>query len=369
MRTCETGRIFDVRRFSTHDGGGIRTTVFFKGCPLRCAWCHNPEGIPFERRPVWVSGRCMGCGDCASTARDGGVRAGDGGMVINPKAQEEWDALMDGCPTGALRWDSRDVRADELMAELRRDAAFFAHGGGVTLSGGDPLMQPGFAREILLRCRAEGIHTAVETELEAARKASEFHRKALREIRTELSSAAGYAELGRRQGAAAEDYLEKIQSVLGSMESTIACTLGEPLGDEPAGDEAADIKALAGKRVLLVDDNELNREVMKAMLVGHGLMVEESCNGSEAVAAVRANAPGYYQFLLMDSEMPVMDGFEATVCIRSLPNRIRANTPIIALTVNAVPENRERAAVVGMDDFLVKPTSSARLLRSLAKLQ
>ena len=168
MRTCETGRIFDVRRFSTHDGGGIRTTVFFKGCPLRCAWCHNPEGIPFERRPVWFSGRCMGCGDCASTARDGGVRAGDGGMVVNPKAREEWDALMDGCPTGALRWDSRDVRADELMAELRRDAAFFAHGGGVTLSGGDPLMQPGFAREILLRCRAEGIHTAVETELEAA---------------------------------------------------------------------------------------------------------------------------------------------------------------------------------------------------------
>ena len=209
----------------------------------------------------------------------------------------------------------------------------------------------------------------LETELEAARKAAEFHRKALREIRTELSSAAGYAELGRRQGAAAEDYLEKIQSVLGSMESTIACTLGEPLGDEPAGDEAADIEALAGKRVLLVDDNELNREVMKAMLVGHGLMVEESCNGSEAVAAVRANAPGYYQFLLMDIEMPVMDGFEATVCIRSLPNRIRANTPIIALTVNAVPENRERAAVVGMDDFLVKPTSSARLLRSLAKLQ
>ena len=209
----------------------------------------------------------------------------------------------------------------------------------------------------------------LETELEAARKAAEFHRKALREIRTELSSAAGYAELGRRQEAAAEDYLEKIQSVLGSMESTIACTLGEPLGDEPAGDEAADIEALAGKRVLLVDDNELNREVMKAVLVGHGLMVEESCNGSEAVAAVRANAPGYYQFLLMDIEMPVMDGFEATVCIRSLPNRIRANTPIIALTVNAVPENRERAAVVGMDDFLVKPTSSARLLRSLAKLQ
>lgn len=209
----------------------------------------------------------------------------------------------------------------------------------------------------------------LEKELEAARKAAEFHKKTLREIRTELSSAAGYAELGRRQGAAAEDYLEKIQSVLGSVESTIACALGESLSDEPAGDEAADVEALAGKRVLLVDDNELNREVMKAVLVGRGLLVEESCNGSEAVAAVRANEPGYYHFILMDIEMPVMDGYEATVRIRSLPNRIRANTPIIALTVNAVPENRERAAVVGMDDFLVKPTSSARLLRSLAKLQ
>ena len=168
MRTCETGRIFDVRRFSTHDGGGIRTTVFFKGCPLCCAWCHNPEGISPQRRPVWFSGRCIGCGDCASSARDGGVRATGNGMTLDPRAREDWDALMDGCPTGALRWDSRDVTADELMVELRRDAAFFAHGGGVTLSGGDPLMQPDFAREILLRCRAEGIHTAVETELEAA---------------------------------------------------------------------------------------------------------------------------------------------------------------------------------------------------------
>lgn len=168
MRRCETGRIFDVRRFSTHDGGGIRTTVFFKGCPLRCAWCHNPEGISLQRRPVWFSGRCIGCGDCASSARDGGVRATGNGMTLDPRAREDWDALMDGCPTGALRWDSRDVTADELMVELRRDAAFFAHGGGVTLSGGDPLMQPDFAREILLRCRAEGIHTAVETELEAA---------------------------------------------------------------------------------------------------------------------------------------------------------------------------------------------------------
>ena len=129
------------------------------------------------------------------------------------------------------------------------------------------------------------------------------------------------------------------------------------------------IQALKGKRVLLVDDNALNREIMREVLVGHGLIVEEGVNGSEAVAAVKANEPGYYHFILMDIEMPVMDGYEATVKIRKLPNRIRANIPIIALTANAVAENRERAAVIGMDDFLVKPTNSARLLRSLAKFQ
>ena len=116
-----------------------------------------------------------------------------------------------------------------------------------------------------------------------------------------------------------------------------------------------------------MDDNELNREIMKEVLVEHGLMVEEAGNGNEAVAAVKAKEPGYYHFILMDIEMPVMDGFEATMNIRKLPNRIRANIPIIALTANAVPENRESATVAGMDDFLVKPTNSARLLRSLAK--
>ena len=117
----------------------------------------------------------------------------------------------------------------------------------------------------------------------------------------------------------------------------------------------------------IVDDNELNREILEEVLLDHGLLFEEADNGSKAVAAVKEHEPGYYQFILMDIEMPVMDGYEATVKIRKLPNRIRANIPIIALTANAVAENRERAAVIGMDDFLVKPTNSARLLRSLAK--
>ena len=173
MTTSErTGRIFDVRRFSTHDGGGIRTTVFFKGCPLRCAWCHNPEGIDFGRRPLWFAGKCIGCGSCVEAARCGGVRRTETGIAVDPSAGEDWDAVLDACPTGALRWDSRDVSVDELMEAIRRDAPFYVHGGGgATLSGGDPLMQADFARELLLRCREEGVHTAIETELHAPEEA------------------------------------------------------------------------------------------------------------------------------------------------------------------------------------------------------
>ncbi len=207
----------------------------------------------------------------------------------------------------------------------------------------------------------------LKEELNTVRKATEFHKKSLRDLRTELNSAAGYTELGMRHGSKAEEYLEKIQLVLANMESTIACALGESLDDDPAEEEPGNIEMLEGKRVLLVDDNELNREIMKEILIDNGLIVEEADNGSEAAVAVTANEPGYYHFILMDIEMPVMDGYEATMKIRKLPNRIRANIPIIALTANAVPENRERAAVVGMDDFLVKPTNSVRLMRSLVK--
>lgn len=209
----------------------------------------------------------------------------------------------------------------------------------------------------------------LEKELQTAKKAAEFHKRTLKDLRTELHSAVGYAELGGRHGSKAEEYLEKLRMVLTDMEATIAYTLGEPLHDESDGEAQEHFELLEGKRVLLVDDNELNREILKEVLLDHGLLVEEADDGSKAVAAVKANEPGYYHFVLMDIEMPVMDGFEATVMIRKLPNRIRANVPIIALTANAAPENRERAIAVGMDDFLVKPTNSARLLRSLAKYQ
>lgn len=209
----------------------------------------------------------------------------------------------------------------------------------------------------------------LETELDAARRVADFHKKSLKDLRTELNSAVGYAELGRKHASKAEEYLQKIQMALSNMDMAIACALGETPNDEPVSDEPVNIEMLAGKRVLLVDDNELNREMTKEILEDHGLMVEEASDGRKALEAVRVKDPGYYHFIVMDIEMPVMDGYEATMKIRKLPNRIRANIPIIAFTANAFPENRERAEEAGMDDFLPKPINSVRLLNSLAKLQ
>ena len=209
----------------------------------------------------------------------------------------------------------------------------------------------------------------LETELEAARKTAEFHKKSLRDLRTELNSAVGYAGLGRRHSSQSGEYLEKMQMILTNMELAITYALSETADDEPVLEEPGNLETLEGMRVLLVDDNELNREIMKEILVDHGLIVEEADNGREAVAAVKVKEPGYYHFILMDIEMPVMDGCEAAMRIRKLPNRMRANVPIIALTANACSENRERANRVGMDDFLAKPVNSARLLGSLARLQ
>ena len=207
----------------------------------------------------------------------------------------------------------------------------------------------------------------METELGAARKASEFHKKSLRDLRTDLNSAVGYAELGSKHCPKAGEYMTKLQSVHAKMAATIAHALGEEPAEEQEPAEPENTEALMGKRVLVADDNELNREILKEVLAGYGLLVEEAANGREAVEAVKRNEPSHYDFILMDIEMAVMDGYEATAKIRALPNRIRANIPIIALTVNTIPEDRERALSIGMDDFVAKPANSARLLRSLVK--
>lgn len=167
MDTAENkGRIFDIRRFSIHDGNGIRTTVFFKGCPLQCAWCHNPEGIAVRRRPVYFPKKCIHCGLCYKSARHGGVRIdSDRTLQLDPLQPENWDRIMEICPSGALVWDAYEEDLEVLLQELLKDAAFFHRGGGVTLSGGEPLLQPEFAARLLCQLQARGIHTAIETAL------------------------------------------------------------------------------------------------------------------------------------------------------------------------------------------------------------
>lgn len=207
----------------------------------------------------------------------------------------------------------------------------------------------------------------LETELDAARKETEFNRKSLRDLRTALNSAVGYAELGRNNDTQATVYLDKIQVVLQDMETAITYTLGENTYDELQPEDPVNIERLPGHRVLLVDDNETNRVILKEILLEHGLLVEEAGNGVEALELLKAQDAGYFHFVLMDIEMPVMDGYEATMQIRKLPNRIRANIPVIALTANAFPEDKEKAEDAGMDEFLTKPINSARLLTCLAK--
>lgn len=145
------GRVFNIQRFSLQDGPGLRTTVFFKGCPLSCAWCHNPEGQAPEREVTTSESRCIHCGTCRS-------------VCPSPKECLRCGACAAACPTGARQIVGRDVSSPELVEELLRDRLFFDEsGGGVTFSGGEPLLQAPFLLECLARLKESGVQLAVET--------------------------------------------------------------------------------------------------------------------------------------------------------------------------------------------------------------
>lgn len=159
-----SGFVFDIQRFSVHDGPGIRTLVFFKGCPLACTWCSNPESQRSTPELLFDTSKCLACGGCVETCPHGASRASGAGAQYDRERCAACGACADVCPAEARTVAGRRVTAEEVVAEVLRDAPFFANsGGGVTLGGGEPLAQADFAREILTQCRARGIHTAIET--------------------------------------------------------------------------------------------------------------------------------------------------------------------------------------------------------------
>ena len=152
--------VFNIMRYSVHDGPGIRTTVFFKGCPMSCKWCHNPESFDLKPQQIFDEKKCIKCGQC----------------TVNPKG-------VDNCPTGARETIGYEITLPGLMKEIKKDLPFYEQsGGGVTFSGGEPFYQPVFLLELLNQCRNEYINTAIDTSgycdtaymLEAAETANYF---------------------------------------------------------------------------------------------------------------------------------------------------------------------------------------------------
>ncbi len=162
------GLIFDIRRYSVHDGPGIRTTVFFKGCPLSCWWCHNPESQGRERFVYYNPDRCLGCGECVAACPEGALTLTDDSAVTDATRCRLDDGCaapcVAACPAEARQMVGRSYTAGEVLAEIERDALFHDEsGGGVTFSGGEPLLQWRFLLELLRRCGERGIHRAVDT--------------------------------------------------------------------------------------------------------------------------------------------------------------------------------------------------------------
>lgn len=177
MEKILTGKIFDIQGFSVQDGPGIRTTVFLKGCPLRCPWCHSPESQGFPTELNWMSIRCLGidaCGECLGVCPHDAITRGPvqktvtGEDIVYPDVDkskcDECGACAEACIADALYMCGADQTVDEVMHRLLRDKPFFDEsGGGVTVSGGECLCQPEFTLELLKRCKENDMHTAVDT--------------------------------------------------------------------------------------------------------------------------------------------------------------------------------------------------------------
>ena len=157
-------KIFEIKRFAVHDGDGIRTTVFFKGCPLKCVWCHNPEGISTKTELAYFSHKCIACGECLTVCPTGAHSFKNGTHIFHRNKCTGCGQCVEVCLGGALTLYGQETTVDELLPILLQDKAFYdSSGGGVTLSGGECLLYADFCAELLKKLKEKGIHTAIDT--------------------------------------------------------------------------------------------------------------------------------------------------------------------------------------------------------------
>ena len=164
MSKSNTALIGNIQKFSTQDGPGIRSTVFLKGCPLCCVWCHNPEMISPVNQMMISPSRCIRCGECAAVCPEGGITISEDGVAIDFKACKACGECARVCYTKAIKYVAEEMTVEEVMATVLQDREFYQDsGGGVTISGGEPLAHVAFARALTDACREEGIDVCIDT--------------------------------------------------------------------------------------------------------------------------------------------------------------------------------------------------------------
>ncbi|MFX1325760.1 MAG: glycyl-radical enzyme activating protein [Promethearchaeota archaeon] len=164
MATSDQALIFQIQRMSTEDGPGIRTTVFFKQCPLKCVWCHNPESILKKKQLEWLEHKCIGCRSCIKVCPNAALALDENGMHINRDKCESCGTCVEECPSTALHMWGEIWSLDDLYYEVQKDRVYYTESkGGITVSGGEPTLQAEFICEFLRKCKENNISTALDT--------------------------------------------------------------------------------------------------------------------------------------------------------------------------------------------------------------
>jgi len=289
------GRIFDLQRFSVHDGPGIRSTLFLKGCPLRCVWCQNPEGLEGAIRLWHFANLCERSGTCVEACPQRALALGPDGIEIDRSRCDLCGKCIDACPRNALAFDGRDLEVDDAVAQLAADKVFYDRsGGGVTFSGGDPLLQADFVAAVARGLKARGIHTAIETSLFAAWASIEALLPVIDLFIVDLKVAdpARHAELTGQEN---EPILENARRLAAALAGTGRLLLRVPLipglTAEPAN--LAAIAALAARidpaaPVELMNFNPLAAAKYRRMRKEHALAAEGASFTERELAAFRA---------------------------------------------------------------------------------